>query len=302
MLTSTDLELRTELTLGTLESNAEHIKNFVEEHLKDYTPENYIGQADKAKADRAVLNNAEKALNSRRLELERKYMEPFNNFKGLINDACKMLKTASGELDAIVKAEEEREKAEKFEKIQEYWNNTGFSLFDISRVFNAKWTNKTTKLKDVYAEIDQIQKRTFDDLAVIENFPKEDVPLIKAVYLETLVLSDAVAKAKQLNENRDRLAREKKEREEVETMQALKLQRASELEEVNEVAQGHGIEGLVAAAMDLEEQPEEKEEYALVFKGTRDQLLNMKREMTRLGITYKNLTAKGNGVYVQEDK
>lgn len=70
MLESKDLELQSRLTIGTLESNAEAIRKVVLKHLEDYTPENYIGRADEAKADKALLNKAEKALNTKRLELE----------------------------------------------------------------------------------------------------------------------------------------------------------------------------------------------------------------------------------------
>ncbi|WP_415749110.1 DUF1351 domain-containing protein, partial [Treponema peruense] len=141
MLESKDLELQSRLTIGTLESNAEAIRQVVLTHLKDYTPENYIGRADEAKAD--------KALNSKRLELEREYMEPFNKFKITITETCKAIKAASAGLDEIVKAEEERERGEKWEKIEDYWNKTGFSLFDITDLAKItdikKWTNKTAK-------------------------------------------------------------------------------------------------------------------------------------------------------------
>ena len=113
MLESKDLELQSRLTIGTLESNAEAIRKVVLKHLEDYTPENYIGRADEAKADKALLNKAEKALNTKRLELEREYMEPFNKFKITITETCKAIKAASTGLDEIVKAEEERERGEK---------------------------------------------------------------------------------------------------------------------------------------------------------------------------------------------
>lgn len=38
MLESKELELQSRLTLGTLESNAEKIRQIVLKHLEDYTP------------------------------------------------------------------------------------------------------------------------------------------------------------------------------------------------------------------------------------------------------------------------
>lgn len=235
MLESKDLELQSRLTIGTLESNAEAIRKVVLKHLEDYTPENYIGRADEAKADKALLNKAEKALNTKRLELEREYMEPFNKFKITITETCKAIKAASAGLDEIVKAEEERERGEKWEKIEDYWNRTGFSLFDITDLSKItdikKWTNKTAKLKDVLAEIDAIQKKTFDELKILEQFPQEDVSLLKTVYLDTLSITEAMQKANQIKANRERLAREQREREEVERFKKIQEQKKDEWKE-----------------------------------------------------------------------
>lgn len=301
MITSTDLELKSTLTLGTLESNAEAIQAFVNDKLKEYTPENYIGKTKEAKADRAVLNAAEKTLNSKRLELERQYMEPFAKFKAIISDTCKAIKQASGELDNIVKCEEERVKAEKFSQIQEYWDSTNFTLFDIAQVFNPKWTNTTTKLKDVYADIDAIQKKTFDELKILENFPAEDVPLLKTVYLETLDITAAMNKAETLKANRDRLAREKIEREALEQRKATESQMESETQEINDKAKDDSVEDLVNQALGLEikeEQTEKRMTYALILEGTYNQLMDVRHFMTQNGVTYKKLADKGNGVYV----
>lgn len=300
MLTSNELELQSTLTLGMLESNAESIKALVLAKLQDYTPENYIGKAAEAKADRAVLNNAEKALNAKRLELERQYMEPFNKFKATITDTCKAIKQASAGLDEIVKGEENREKEEKFMKIQEYWNKTGFTLFDISKVYDVKWTNKSTKLQDVYAEIDAIHKKTFDDLKILENFPAEDIALLKTEYLNTLDITQAMQKAEQLKANRDRLAREAKEREAIEAKRAQQEQRKEETAELNDLGSAPEVNNLAAASLGIEIEPEEtekKETFALVLKGTREQLLEVRRFMTRTGVTYDKLEDKGNGVY-----
>lgn len=305
MITSTDLELKSTLTLGTLESNAEVIQAFVNDKLKEYTPENYVGKTKEAKADRAVLNAAEKTLNSKRLELERQYMQPFNKFKAIITDTCKAIKQASGELDNIVKVEEERVKAEKFQEIQKYWDDTGFTLYDVSKVFNPKWTNATTKLKDVYTEIDEIQTKTFNELKILENFPAEDVPLLKTIYLDTLDITQAMAKADQLKENRDKLAREKIEREQIEQRKAHETQLAEETKDINSQCASEAVEDLVGQALGLdiqEEKPQIKMEYALVLEGTFDDLIAVRRFMTQNNVTYVKLEDKGNGVFVKTSK
>lgn len=298
-----ELELRSNVTLGKLESNAEQIKEFVLKKLTEYTPENYIGKAAEAKADRAVLNNAEKALNSKRLEIEREYMLPFDKFKAIITDTCKAIKQASSKLDEIVKGEESREKEQKRNEIESYWDSLNFSLFSIDKVFDCRWLNKGTKLKDVHAEIDQIIQRTFNDLQIIEKFPAEDVSLLKTVYLESLSITDAIQAADKLKQNRERLAQEQKERELQAQRRQLEEQAVCEKQETREMERHKAMAALAADSLGLEiktEPAEELETYTCVFTGTAEELINLRKYMTFHNITYTKLTDKGSGLYTKE--
>lgn len=304
MLTSNELELSTSLTLGTLKSNAETIRDLVAQKLADYTPENYEGRADDAKADRAVLNKAEQALNAKRLELERSYMAPFDEFKKTITETCKMLKNASAALDEIVKGEESREKEAKRQEIQKLWDDTGFDLFPLEKVFDTKWLNKTTKIKDITAAISTIQQKTFDELKVLENFPAEDVALLKTVYLDTLNITEAMKRADQLKANRDRLAKEKAERELREQRLATDAQRKDELTEQKQEDGRVEASNLadVALGLDIKEvKGEKRESIALLFTGTFEQLMKVRRFLTEEGLTYKKLTDHGDGIYIDQE-
>ena len=186
------------------------------------------------------------------------------------------------------------------------WNRTGFSLFDITDLSKItdikKWTNKTAKLKDVLAEIDAIQKKTFDELKILEQFPQEDVSLLKTVYLDTLSITEAMQKANQLKANRERLAREQREREEVERFKKIQEQKKDEWKEEKKAESENESVDLASAALGLEikaERTETREEYALVFSLTRSQFLDLRNYMSDHGITYSELQDKGSGVYTK---
>lgn len=213
-----------EKTLGNLVTNAKDIKAYVEEKLKEYSVDNYAGDAKQAAKDKAEINNAIKTLNDRRIALEKEWNMPFAEFKNIITETCDMMKTASGKLDLIVKAKEEEEKAQKKAHIEELWNGKKFNLVTLDRVFNAKWLNKTTKLAVVDAEIDTIIKNINGDLASLDAFG-EDTAILKDLYLSTLNLQQTLNKGAELKANRERLehleaekkAREEKEKAENET-------------------------------------------------------------------------------------
>lgn len=207
-----------EKTLGNLVTNAKDIKAYVEEKLKEYSVDNYAGDAKQAAKDKAEINAAIKTLNDRRIALEKEWNMPFAEFKNIISETCDMMKTASGKLDAIVKAREEEEKAQKKAQIIELWNGKNFNLVPLDRIFNAKWLNKTTKLAAVDAEIDTIIKNITGDLASLDAFG-EDTAILKDLYLSTLNLQQTLNKGAELKANRERLAQleaEKKAREEKE--------------------------------------------------------------------------------------
>lgn len=194
-----------EKTLGSLVTNAKDIKAYVEEKLKEYSVDNYPGDAKQAAKDKAEINSSIKMLNDRRIELEKEWNQPFQEFKDIITETCTMMKTASGKLDAIVKAKEEEEKAAKRVNIENLWAAKQFNLVTLERVFNPKWLNKTVKLSAVDAEIDCIIKKINGDLASLDAFG-EDTAILKDLYLSTLDLQVTLNKGAELKANRERLA------------------------------------------------------------------------------------------------
>lgn len=194
--------------LGVLTTNAKAILETVKAKVAGYKAENYgPDNIAEAKRDKADLNAAAKRLNDRRLELERQFMEPFNEFKDVIRQATDEIGRASKSIDEVVKAVEQREKDEKRAVIESFWKTQDFSLVTFDRIFDSSWLNKTAKMKDVEAAILARIQKIVDDLALLDLIPAEDKEAAKSFYLDTLSIESALAQADQLQENRDRLAR-----------------------------------------------------------------------------------------------
>lgn len=209
-----------EKTLGSLVTNARDIKAYVEKKLKKYSVDNYPGDAKQAAKDKAEINSSIKMLNDRRIELEKEWNQPFQEFKDIIAETCTMMKTASGKLDAIVKAKEEEEKAVKKADIEKLWKAKDFSLVTLEKIFNPKWLNKTVKLSAVDVEMDGIIGKINGDLASLDAFG-EDTAVLKDLYLSSLDLQVTLNKGAELKANRERLAElEAKKAAEVERVAA----------------------------------------------------------------------------------
>jgi phosphoglycerate-specific signal transduction histidine kinase len=72
-----DLELVVSAkTLGSLTTNAIQIRDLVKNALPKYDISNYNeNNIDVAKKDKAMLNNASKVLNNKRIELEKEFLK-----------------------------------------------------------------------------------------------------------------------------------------------------------------------------------------------------------------------------------
>ena len=200
-----DLELIVnEKTLGSLTTNAKQIKAMVESALPNYDISNYDeGNIDLAKKDKAMLNNASKALNGKRILFEREFMQPFAEFKTVVNETIALITKCSAKIDTVVKQSEENERKKKQQKIDAIWNIKGISFVPLSKVSDPKWLNKGTKLKAIEADIDAKIAKINDDIVTIEAIG-EYVELLKSLYLDTLNLNSTIQYARTLKENRER--------------------------------------------------------------------------------------------------
>lgn len=216
--------------IGELTTNAEKLKEQVEKQLQLYKAENYSPDTiDNAKKDKAELNKAAKMLNDKRIEIERQFMKPIDDFKNTINETVALIKTASGEIDLIVKAVENKEKEAKKAIIVEYFNSLNFELIGIDKIFNDKWLNKTAKIEDTKKEILEKIEKIKSDLNVLERIGETEA---RDFYLSTLNLDTALAKADEIKANREHLAKLEAEKAKVEE------KKESDYEELSRLCSG----------------------------------------------------------------
>lgn len=205
ILTENDLNLVvTEKTLGNLKTNALQIKELVKNSIPKYDVVNYNeSNIDQAKKDKALLNNAAKSLNAKRIEIEKEWMRPFTEFKTIVADTVSLISECSSKIDSVVKQNEEKERAQKKLEIQKYYLSKNFELVDLDKIFEQKWLNKTEKLKSIQLAIDEQISKIKDDLKTLESIG-EDVELLKALYLDTLNINTTIQYANTLRANKER--------------------------------------------------------------------------------------------------
>lgn len=277
-LTEKDLTLDVrELTLGTLTTNALQLRDHVAATLERYTPENYSeDNVDQAKSDRAILNKAAKELNDRRIQLERDWNAPLQEFKSIIGDTVKMISDGSAKLDAVVKGVESKAKAEKRAAIEELWDRKGITLLPLSKLWDERWLNKTKRLPAIEKEIGEKLLKIEAELDTLAAVDTEDGDTLRAYYLDCLDLQRTLAYSATLKANRQRLQEEQARR-----------QAEAEAQATREAYVAPTAEPAPTAYEAPEAVIPEVLWRTMVVRGTREQLIALAEYMNAEGIWFK---------------
>lgn len=280
MLKATDLELSiSELTLGSLTTNALQLRDYVGEVVKRYDAENYSDDnIDQAKADKALLNKAAKELNDKRIKLEREWAQPFQEFKGIITETCQMLTQASSKIDKVVGEVEWKAKEAKRTMIHELWERKGVTLFPLSKIWDERWLNKTKRLPAVEKEIGEKLLKVEADLDSFNALDEEDREAARAYYLDCFDLQRSLAYARVMRENKEKLKAEEQARRQAEA--EAQATRAAYVAPTAEPATTTEDEAPEVAIPEILER-------TMVVRGTREQLIALADFMKSEGIWFK---------------
>ena len=274
--------------VGILETNIEELEKFVKRELKKYSTDSSIEIAD-AKKDRAELNKSLDFLKTKRIEIIKKCMEPYNDFETRCKVLEKDIKALSEAIGVNITAKENAKKEVKKAEIIELWNTKNFDLFKIDKVFNQKWFNKTTTIKEIEADIDTIINKTYSDIKIIERFPDDDLITLKAMYFESLDIGKTLDRAEILKQNREIAEREKKQREERERAEKLESQKEELVEDMQKDVSGRTASFLASQVLGEEVDLDPVMEYTMSFKARKSVLFALRDYMTEHGIEYTKL-------------
>lgn len=262
--------------LGTLETNALAIKEKVKELLPNYDSKNYSSEnIDKAKEDKALLNKTSKVLNDKRIELEREFMKPFESFKEIIKETTDLIKTASAQIDVIVKDVENKEKEEKKNEIIEIFNEKIkelSTLIPFENIFDEKWLNKTAKMKDIENSLEiKLEQIRTDLITISELHSKYEIEL-KNDYLKHFDLGLIIRKNSELMQKEEALK--------VQTEESKKVIEDEKNEKMQEMA-----EQVIAS-----KETDEVKTYTLEISGTTNQLWALKKFLETNNMHFKKIS------------
>lgn len=184
-----------------IEWNHEEIKKEVSEKVGYYASLVYTDEQIKdAKSDRATLNKFIDALETKRKEIKKMCLAPYENFEKQIKEIVAIVNEPILLIDKQVKEYEEKQKQDKLDAITGYFEETLHPAWlHFSQIMDNKWLNLSVSLKSVQKSIDEKIEQIATDLNTLSSLPEFSFEATE-VYKSSLDINRAILEAKRMSD------------------------------------------------------------------------------------------------------
>lgn len=194
-----------------IEWNHEELKREVSEKVEKYKDLVYSDeQIKEAKTDRANLRKFVDALESKRKELKKLCLAPYEDFEKKLKEITTIVNEPIQMIDKQVKSFEALQKEEKRTSLESFF--VGYNPFEwlkFEQILDDKWLNASCKTEKAVEEIqDRIEciKKDFETLSNLPDFSFESTE----VYKQSLDLNNAISEGVRLSEMQKKKAEAQK--------------------------------------------------------------------------------------------
>lgn len=182
-----------------IEFNFAELKQEITEKAALYKNMVYTDETIKeAKADKATLNKFITALEDKRKEVKKQCLQPYEDFEKQIKELVAIVDEPVRLINEQVKAYEDKKKADKLEKIKEFWESVEHpDWLTCNKIFDQKWLNATTSMKKVEEAIKERLKQICSDMDTLNSLPEFAFEAVEE-YKQSLDVNRAIAEGQQL--------------------------------------------------------------------------------------------------------
>ena len=170
---------------GSIECNFSEIKADLQNMMSAYTSLEITEEGTKeAKSDLATLRKIRKAVDDKRKEVKKTFMQPYTEFEDSVKDLLSVIDEPIEMIDGKLKEFESKRKEEKLNHLHELFNEQIGEFGDyltFEGVFNEKWLNVSTTDKDIRFDISERITKIRSELDAIKALNSEiEAECIKA--------------------------------------------------------------------------------------------------------------------------
>lgn len=264
-----------------IQFNHEDIKRELSIRLEKYRGLVYTEDSIKeAKADRATLNKFKDAIETRRKEIKKACLKPYEDFEVKIKEIVAMIDEPIKAIDDQIKAYEQAKKEEKLQAIKQFFMDKVDDLEQLvpfEKIFSQKWLNVTYKEADIQKEIIDHLDRIRSDLEALDALDTPYLLQLKDFYLKDFDLTATLQEKKRLEEQAARIAEHE-----------ARVQQARQVPQESAVGQQESI-GTTAETLKKEQQELITVDFRV--QATPEQLTALKKFLIDNGIKYGRVPA-----------
>lgn len=215
-----EINLLVEQKDGSIETNFEEIKAALAAGLEEYKGMVFTAESQpEAKKTVASLRKLKKAMNDRRIEIKKKFMEPYTNFEAQVKELDKLIDEPIDFISGQIEEFERRRVEAKKAMICEIYtgimaeHGTVMEYLPLDRIYDSRWENSTTTQKAITEAITAHVEHVEKDLDTIRAMESEFEDKGLAKYRATLELSDAITAMNQYQKQKEEILRRQAEEE-----------------------------------------------------------------------------------------
>jgi len=159
-----------------IEFNFDEMKFEIEQSIEKY--KNLVITEDtikEGKADRAKLNKFKEAIEEKRKEIKRKWLEPYNDFEAKVKELVALIDEPLLQIDTVLKDFEEQRKCEKLKELHAYFDILNgdrevreFVNFDEFMLGRERLLNVSVSLKNAQKEVELFLSSVLEHLCILK--------------------------------------------------------------------------------------------------------------------------------------
>lgn len=216
-----EINLLVEQKNGSIETNSEEIKAALAAKMEEYKGMVFTAESQpEAKRTVASLRKLKKAMSDRRIEIKKKFMEPYTNFEAQVKELDKLIDEPIDFISGQIEEFERRRVEAKKAMICEIYtgimaeHGTVMEYLPLDRIYDSRWENSTTTQKAITEAITAHVEHVEKDLDTIRAMESEFEDKGLAKYKTTMELSDAITAMNQYQKQKEEILKRQKEEEE----------------------------------------------------------------------------------------
>lgn len=201
--------------IQSIEFNFEELKTELTQRLEKYQNLTFTEDTVKeAKETKAGLNKFKEAIETRRKEIKKLCLKPYDEFENKVKELTKLIDEPINTINSQIQTFEEKQITQKIEEIKEIYNGIFEGHTDIipfEKVFIEQWKNATYKLTKIRVELQTMFDQITGELKAINemNLPENIALPVKDVYLKSFNFAQAIKEKTRLEELQKKLQKQK---------------------------------------------------------------------------------------------